>query len=250
MPARAVLINADDLGLWPSVTAGIFAAWAAHVIGDSTAFAHADDLAHLLAQAGAMRLPVGIHLNLTYGRPLSDPAEIPALVTPDGVFMRRQAWALPLPADQVRRELTRQAERFLALGWSPSHLDSHHHIHTYPDILAIVIELAQALRLPVRATNPEMRAALRKAGIPTPDHFSMAFYGEGATVDTLMHLVETCPGGTLEIMTHPGYADPGLPGSYRDDRARELAALTDTRWRQYLAERDISGIGFRDLAHS
>ncbi|MHB0938750.1 MAG: carbohydrate deacetylase [Armatimonadota bacterium] len=244
MPAEALIVNADDLGLWPSVDRGIFAAWSAGAVGDSTAFANAPALEEILARARAAGLPVGIHLNLTFGCPLSDPAEIPALVTPAGEFMKRRAWTLPLPAEQVRLELSRQVERVLATGWQPSHLDLHHHVHTYPDVLAAVIELARELRLPVRSVNPEMRAALREAGIPTPDHFSMAFYGENATVGTLITLVEECPGGILEIMTHPGYADPALPSSYREERERELAALTDPVWREYLSANNLRIAGF------
>jgi len=247
MPAEAVIINADDLGLWPSVDRGILAAWAAGAVGDSTVFANARALEEILARARAVGLPVGIHLNLTFGRPLSDRAEIPALVTADGLFMKRRAWALPLPAEQVRLELNRQAERVLAAGGQPSHLDTHHHIHTYPEVLAVVIELARELRLPVRSVNPEMRAALRKAGIPTPDHFSMAFYGESATVETLISLAQDCPGGILEIMTHPGYADPILPSSYRDDREHELAVLTDPVWREFLTAHGLCIVGFQTI---
>jgi len=247
MPAEALIVNADDLGLWPSVDRGIFAAWSAGAVGDCTVFANAPVLVEILARACDTGLPVGIHLNLTFGRPLCDPADIPALVTPAGEFMKRQAWTLPLPAEQVRLELNRQVERVLAAGWQPSHLDSHHHIHNYPEVLTAVIALARELRLPVRAVNPEMRAALREAGISTPDHFSMAFYGENATIDTLTKLVEDCPGGILEIMSHPGYADPAMPSSYREEREQELAVLTDPRWHENLHMRNILLVGYAGL---
>ena len=247
MSARAVLINADDLGLWPSVDEGIFAAFAAGAIGDSTVFANATGLDGILARANELSLPVGVHLNLTHGHPLCDPAEIPALVTPDGIFMKRQAWTQPLPREQVQRELIRQVERLLELGRQPSHLDSHHHVHAYPEVLAAVMELACDLRLPVRAINADMRATLRRAGIATPDHFSMLFYGEKATPESLIQLVEECPGGTLEIMTHPGKSATELPSSYREDRERELAVLTGAPWREYLAERDIPVVGYGEI---
>lgn len=247
MPDRALIINADDLGLWPSVNAGILQAWAQGAISSSTVLANTPDLPEVLASAHAAGLPVGIHLNLTLGKPLSNPAEIPTLVTGEGTFMKRQQWPAQLPGEQIRRELTRQVQRVLDLGGQPTHLDSHHHIHRYPEVFAVVVELAQKLHIPVRAVDDDMRAALHSAGITTPDHFAMQFYGQGATVDTLISLVEDCPGGVLEIMTHPGHSAPDLPSSYRDEREQELATLTDPRWRAYLAERGIPLIGFRDL---
>ncbi len=245
MSAAAVCLNADDLGLAPAVDRGIFAAWAAGAVGDSTVFANAPDLPALLGRARAIGLPVGIHLNLTYGAPLADPADLPALVGPDGRFVTRQQWARPLPPAQIRRELAAQLERVLALGWTPSHLDSHHHVHAYPEVLAEIIALAQAHRLPVRSVDAPTRAALRAAGLRTPDHFTMAFYGERATVATLIAETEACPGGVLEIMTHPGEADPTIPGSYRTERAAELAALTAPAWRDWLTARGIPVVGYQ-----
>ncbi len=246
MPARAVILNADDLGLGSTVDRGIFEAWQRRAIGDSTVFANAPDLPALLQAAGAVGLPVGIHLNLTAGRPLSPPEEIPALVSATGLFVKRQEWALPLPEAQVRRELTAQVQRVLATGWIPTHLDSHHHVHLYPGVLETVIALAGAFSppLPVRALDEEMRAAFHAAGIPTPDVFSMRFYGEQATVDTLIAATEACAGGVLEIMTHPGYDGPALISSYRHEREQELAALTDPRWHAYLSDAGIPIVGF------
>lgn len=246
MPASALIINADDLGLAPAVDAGILAAWHAGAISDSTVLANIAELPRVLAAAREAGLPVGLHLNLTLGRPLCDPAEIPALVTADGTFMKRGMWPPMLPADQVQRELRAQLDRLLACGVSPSHLDSHHHIHRYPEILPLVMEMARELSVPVRATGVEMRAALRAARIRCPAAFTIAFYGAGATVETLIHETEACPGGVLEIMTHPG--QPGaIPSSYAEERAEELRALTDPRWLGYLREREIPLVGFREL---
>lgn len=248
MAAGVLIINADDYGLWPTVNQGILDAWAQQSISDCTVLANAADLDSLLARAGETALPVGIHLNLTFGVPLSNPADIPALVTATGEFMKRQQWNIPLPVEQIRHELQLQVQRVLATGWKPSHLDTHHHVHLYPEIYTVVAELAHQLQLPVRAVNAEMREQLRQEGIRTPEHFSMAFYGEHATVDRLIELTETCPGGTLEIMSHPGHVTPDLPSSYRDQREHEFAALTSPRWHEYLRERAIPLISFHDLS--
>ena len=248
MSADAIIINADDLGLWPSIDAGILDAWSRGAISDSTLFANSPTLPAVVSAARAAGLPVGIHLNLTSGRPLCDPAEIPALVTPDGAFMKRHLWQAPLPIDQVRRELRRQLDMLQGLDFAPSHLDSHHHIHAlYPEVLQATIEIARERNLPVRAINAGMREDLRQHGLRVPDHFSMDFYAERATLDSLIHAVARCPGGVLEIMTHPGFVSTDMPGSYRSERAVEHAALTNPAWHEYLHTHSITLIGFEAL---
>jgi len=161
--------------------------------------------------------------------------------------MKRALWPDKLPIEQIRLELQRQLARVQQSGCQPSHLDSHHHIHRYPEIFAVTLECARELSVPVRAIDAAMRDELRRSGIATTDHFSMDFYGEQATATTLIRLVEECPGGTLEIMSHPGHVDIDLPSSYRDERERELAALCAPAWLIYLAEHQIPLLNFSDL---
>jgi predicted glycoside hydrolase/deacetylase ChbG (UPF0249 family) len=247
MAAAGLIINADDAGLAPAVDDGILAAWAQGAISGATAFATSSRLTTLVGLTRVTSLPLGIHLNLTWGTPCCAPEEIPALVDATGQLMKRTQWTQPLPIAQVRAELTRQIEHALALGMRPTHLDSHHHVHAYPEVLAVVIDLARAHDLPVRAPSPEIRDALRAAGLHTPDHFSMTFYGEAATVETLIRLVDECPGGVLEIMTHPGKVDPTLPSSYREARAQELAVLTAPAWREYRQAQGIALLRYAEL---
>jgi predicted glycoside hydrolase/deacetylase ChbG (UPF0249 family) len=247
MPAEAVIINADDLGLWPSVDKGIFDAWTAGVISDSSVFANVPNLSEVLRRGMAFGLPVGVHLTLTHGAPLSNPRVLPSLVTPEGQFMKRRQWQRPVPTEQIRREFTKQIEAVMAYGVQISHLDCHHHIQLFMEVQEILVELALKYGVPARAVDPMMRDMMRDEGVITPDHFSMAFYNVQASVETLIELVDNCPGGTLEIMCHPGYADQNLPSSYNEERARELVALTDPRWRTFMAARSIRLVSFTQL---
>lgn len=247
MPADAVIINADDLGIWPSVDKGIFDAWTAGVISDCSVFANVTNLSEVLRRANAFGLPVGVHLNLTHGVPLSHPRVIPGLVDSEGRFMKRRRWQRPISKDQIRREFAKQLEAVMSFGVVPSHLDCHHHIQLFMEVQEVMIEMAQRHDLPLRAVDPLMRDSMREEGLRTPDHFTMDFYGASARVETLIELVEECPGGTLEIMCHPGYEDQNMPSSYNEERARELVALTDPRWRTFMAARGIRLIGYGQL---
>ncbi|MHB9025798.1 MAG: carbohydrate deacetylase [Armatimonadota bacterium] len=247
MPADLVIINADDYGINPQVNQAILDAWAQGAIGDSSMMATTPNLPALIARAREAGLPAGIHLNMTNGRPLSDPAELPAFMTPEGTFINHREWTPPLPIEQIRLEFRRQVERVLALGWQPTHLDSHHYIHLYPEVLAVKLELARELGVPLRSVHDETRETIRAAGMVTTDHCTVEFSGDGANVETLIRLVEECPGGSLEIVTHPTYYEPDSMGSAWEPRQRELEALTSPEWRRYREEHGIRVAGFTEL---
>ena len=105
-------------------------------------------------------LPVGIHLSLLWGRPVSDPVNVPTMVGPDGCFPRSLSTLAAryflgrLSREQVRLELRNQVRKFLDAGLTPTHVDTHKHVHCLPGILEALIEVAaefgiERARLPV-----------------------------------------------------------------------------------------------------
>lgn len=247
MPAQQVIINADDYGLIPQTSQAVLDAWAQGAISDCSMMATSPGLADCIARARQAGMPAGIHLNLIEGQSLSDSAEIPAFVASEGTFIGRHEWPTSLPVEQIRLEFRRQVQRVLNLEWQPSHLDSHGWVHLAPEVLQVKIELARELGVPLRALHPETLEAVRGAGIVTTDHSTVGFWAENATVDALVRLVEECPGGSLEIITHASYYDPGSMESRWEFRAQELAALTSPEWRRYREEHGIRIVGFSAL---
>jgi predicted glycoside hydrolase/deacetylase ChbG (UPF0249 family) len=79
-----------------------------------------------------------------------------------------------------------------------------------------------------------------------PDYFEPRFYGEHATLETLLTIIEELPEGVTEIMCHPGLADESLAAltGYNTGRAAELAALTDPRVRARLDAAGIQLVSF------
>jgi predicted glycoside hydrolase/deacetylase ChbG (UPF0249 family) len=83
-----------------------------------------------------------MHFVLTLGRPLT---AMPGL-TRDGV-LGKWIWQMAeedtLPLDEISQELAAQYQRFIDLfGREPTHLDSHHHVHMFPQIFPIVAGFA------------------------------------------------------------------------------------------------------------
>ena len=77
----SVIINADDFGLSPGVNRGILEAFENGVLTSTTLLANLDhfDEAVQLAREHP-ELPVGVHLSLLWGPPISPPGSVRSLV--------------------------------------------------------------------------------------------------------------------------------------------------------------------------
>lgn len=157
--ARYVIINADDFGLDPGVNRGVMEAVECGVVTSASVMANMPAAAEALAWARATDgAAIGVHLNLTTGRPLCGASAVPSLVSSSGEFLPRQrlwarVWRGAVAADDVRREWRAQIARVLEGGVAVSHLDSHQHIHLLPRLMCVAGELAREfgiayLRLP------------------------------------------------------------------------------------------------------
>lgn len=250
MPFKQLIVNADDFGLSPGVNRGIIAAHRRGIVTSTTLMVNRPAAAAALEMAGETPdLGVGLHLNLTTGRPLSDPAGIPSLVDGNGNFTRhRDGDADHWRSADIHAELGAQVARFLALtgGRGPTHLDSHHHTHRDPKVLAVVLELAAALRVPVRPLDPER---LTRAGIRHADFFVGHTYFPDGGLDRLLTDLRGLGPGTTEIMSHPGYADDDLRRFSRwvEVRERELAVLTAPQVVAAVGELGITLVNYRTV---
>jgi len=223
---RRLIVNADDFGLTHGVSAGIVAAHRHGIVTSTTMLVTADVDRESLAAARDSALGIGLHVNLTLGRPLTRGR---SLVDGDGRFVR-DARLAAVRADErdVRAEVQAQVERCeTLLGHAPTHLDTHHHVGLHSPVREVVLEAARALRVPVRSQDDGARARARTAGLRTPDHF----FGESgppaywSLARTLRHLREL-PGGVSEFMTHPGWFDDALAFSrYARQRETEMVGL-------------------------
>lgn len=225
---RRLIVNADDFGRAPGVSRGIVEAHRAGIVTSTTLMVNlpwsrdASDLATSVPALG-----VGLHLSFCYGEPLA--SDVPSLLGPDGQLERDlKRLRASLLLEDVEREARAQLERFRKLtGRNPTHLDSHQHVHAWPAVRDVLAQIAQENDLPLRAVDADHRAALRRAGVRTTDHFAGDFFAPGSmTVERLMDVLNNLPDGTTELMCHPGYDDAHLAdSSFRAEREAELILL-------------------------
>ncbi|MBO9540470.1 ChbG/HpnK family deacetylase [bacterium] len=160
-PPRALIVNADDLGMSDGVTAGIVQAWREGVVTSSSALVNVEGAEARLAQVRREHpgLPIGLHLNVTTGRPVLPPSEVPTLVDARGQFYSRDALMERAPdvsLIELKAELRAQGERLRSLGVRFDHLDYHEGImFLYTPFYGVVRELAREWKVPVRHPVPE-----------------------------------------------------------------------------------------------
>lgn len=243
-PARRLIVNADDLGYDPAVNEGIVLAMRSGVVTSSTLMVNLPHSAH--GATLARGFPVGLHLNLSRGTPLS--SRFPASFLRDGAF--EETLARSLPAEVVAEETAAQLSRAEELlGVPPTHVDVHRHLHRNAAVLEGLTRAAATRGLPVRALDEGMRSALRRSGVRTTDHFvgeagGEAYWTEQRFAETVAALGE----GLTELMCHPGYPPRETRTSYALQRAVELASLTSAAARKALDEGGVALVSFADLA--
>jgi predicted glycoside hydrolase/deacetylase ChbG (UPF0249 family) len=218
---RTLIVNADDFGLTRGVSAGILAAHRLGIVTSTTVLVTSDVDRAQLAEARDTGLGLGLHMNLTLGRPLTRGR---SLVDGTGAFIRdaRRA-AAGAQTREVRAEAEAQIARFEKLvGRPPTHIDTHHHVGLYTPVRDVVLDVARALGVAVRSQDAAARTRARSAGLRTTDHF----FGESgpdaywSAARTFAHL-RALPPGVSEFMCHPGRFDDDL-GYSRYGRQREV----------------------------
>jgi len=147
---KRLVVNADDFGLAESINRGILEAHrrgiltSATLLANGAAFESAAELAR-----GAPVLGVGVHLNLTDGRPVSQPSTVPSLLDASGQFFSGPAQlagrvlAGRARLAEVEREWGAQIEKVGNSGVAITHLDGHKHVHMLPALFPVAVRLAR-----------------------------------------------------------------------------------------------------------
>lgn len=223
---RQVIVNADDFGLSPNENAVIFAAFQAGVISSATAMANmpAFEAACAMARHPSLQGRIGLHFNLTYGRPLSRAIlQRPTFCDGYGVFdlslPRHRLWLSAEDRDAVHEELQAQWQRCVDHGVRPSHIDSHQHVHNIWPIGEIVARFAahqgvpirlarnlgQNLNLPKRVFKGLLNGRLQSLAGVTADYVC-------TPVDLRSDIAPT--DGVLEVVAHPTQLGAGFGDAY------------------------------------
>ena len=274
---RQLIINADDFGLTPGVTEGIIYCSQSGCVTSTSVMVN-----HLMHQRISVNsstkdyLGMGVHLNLTSGKPILPPEDLNTMVKPDGEFIGVD-YLFQHPdlvnIIQVEKEWRAQIIGFLVKFGRPDHLDSHHHIHLLPRFFQVFLQIAEEMRIPIRfpvlmnelegfpsdsllsgLSNDiaeEMLAddlaLLERSSVRFPDYFVDDFITPNIDQpEKLNEFIQHLPEGVTEMICHPGYLDDLLfqVSSYTQIRVDELKAITAPQLAGLFAHEQIDLISF------
>ncbi|HSS14087.1 MAG TPA: hopanoid biosynthesis-associated protein HpnK [Rhizomicrobium sp.] len=275
---KQLIVTADDFGAAAQVNDAVERAHRHGILTAASLMVAGAAARDAVARAKAMPdLRVGLHLVLVEGKPVLPAKAVPDLVDSTGHFRTDMARAgaamffLSKVRAQLTAEIQAQFEAFAATGLRLDHVNAHKHFHLHPTIASAMVAASHGVkgaRVPLEPqavlakieprkawaigmlTAPfarNLRRRLRRAGITAPDQvFGLAWSG-AMTRERLAGLIRHLPDGLSEIYMHPAtgpYA--GSAPGYQYEA--ELAALTDPRLPELLAEGGIRRGGFYDFS--
>lgn len=278
-----VVLHADDLGLNSAVNAGILESADQGLLTSASLLANAPQAAAALdawkellemqhsgelpSRAARRRLDdpeqpfdLGIHLNLTQGRPLTAgryPAELldrqGRFPGPAALFRHLHGGSTPFAA-RIEAELAAQIEFMLDHGLRPTHLNGHQYVEMMPALAEVICRLVQkytipAIRLPLergawllsfrpgfRAANAclalvkrfyaeRFRRVVERMGVAHADNFFGSSHAGCIELSLLGRFLARSPGFlSAEIALHPGAAIAASPPG-EDGWSDPLAAV-------------------------
>ncbi|MGC6770086.1 chitin disaccharide deacetylase [Enterococcus sp. LJL51] len=254
-----LLINADDFGLSRGQNYGIIDCFKKGVVASTTLLSTTQAFEHACQLAKQHRtLDIGVHLSLDLGQPVLDSHMIPSLVSQPQTFKRYnlEANELDVSEEEVYKEWRAQIEKVYAHGLTPSHIDSHHHIHMMTNIFPVYTQLAKEFQLAVRfhprKWSDEQIQAYQPLldGLPHADYFLNSFYLTSITPEFFANL-QLEENQIYEMMCHPAYVDQWIfeNSSYNIQRSLEAETLQSERTKAYIKEKQIELINFEQLCN-
>lgn len=249
---RKLIINADDFGLTTGVNSAISECAQRGVLRSTTIMANGPAFDDAVGSGKDLaNLGIGIHFVLTGLRPMSPPETIPELTGRTGnlpsspwellkiVFTRKGI------RDEIKRELLVQTEKVFDSGITPTHFDTHKHVHIIPAVLDVLLEIANRysimwIRNPFdslgawrflldieddrrgeflkqygnvlcsRCARPSFMLRVRGSGVRAPRYFHGVSVTGIMNENVLARIAGNLKPGISELMTHPGRLDADL----------------------------------------
>lgn len=235
---KQLLLRADDLGFSEAVNYGILRTVRHGLIRNAGVMVNMEASRQAAELFQGLSCCLGLHCNVSVGRPLCPPDQVPTLVGPDGEFRSSRDYRTAkeefAATEDFVRELTAQYRRFVQLfGREPAYFEAHavesrrlalaleqvaaeNHLFYQPSFQDFDLNGVHVVNTRMHSMEPDYnaRAAIRQ------------------------ELACCAQDGCYLYVCHPGYLDSYLlhHSSLTLARADEVEMLCDPATGQWLAE--------------
>lgn len=235
-----IWINADDFGFTKSASNAIYECFKNNMITTTTMCSNGEyfDYAISLIKETPYESKIGLHINLTEGKPLTeDIKKCKKICDENGCFKdfpKRYSHLSKKEKEIIYLEMEAQYNRLVDAGIIVNHIDSHHHIHNSFRILPLVIRLAKEkgihrIRLCRNAGSISFLKKIYKKMMNKKiikSHCAYTDYMGG--IDDLINLEKVDSACLTEIMVHPDFNCSGeLIDRNNDDYANPTGLAFD-----------------------
>lgn len=259
---RRILLRADDLGYSRAVNYGIWDSVEYGLVNNVGIMTNMESTAEAVDWLKDKEIDLGVHINLTNGRPLSTSSEVPDLVDESGEFHRssvyRENMAKGIDLIQTEQAITEIEEQYLQFvkltGRQPDYFEGHaissNNFRTALEFVADKYDLPY-LELPktTKMISPFKRNTLF--------HFVMGGYANGkldSDYDPLK-LLRQCIEHSADIaipmiVSHAGYLDNYLlkTSSLTFPRVKEAAAWMSLEAKKLIQKSEVKLIRYSECS--
>lgn len=238
-----ILIRADDLGYSEAVNYGIFKSVKDGVINNIGLMSNMEKARHGYQLISDLDICLGLHANISAGKPVSDPAEIPSLVNDKCFKSSRDYNNTQLDIvnfEEAFKEVQEQVDLFKEIvGYAPRYVDFHAVFSQ--NFVSAVKAVAEINHIPFIGISSEKELyTLNSSTLQTQ-------VAIGNTQQELFYsfkkiIAENKPGRFDLIIYHPGFIDADLlmHSSLTEKRVYETAFLTSNELKNYISQENIT----------
>ena len=139
------MFNADDFGLSPEINVAILELAEKKALTSTTVMANLVQLKDI-EKLKSLNIGIGLHLNLSDGRPISPANKVKSLVDKSGNFKKWPELLMGFLIGRVKKkhiemEIIAQLETLKSYHIKISHADSHKHLHQFPILGPFILKV-------------------------------------------------------------------------------------------------------------
>jgi predicted glycoside hydrolase/deacetylase ChbG (UPF0249 family) len=275
---KVILLHCDDGGMCNEANIAIHNYFEKGDIQSAAVMVPCPYSGELVEWAKTLDSPdIGVHLTLTsewkeyrWG-PVSDTSKVPGLIDPEGKMWHDVPDVIiHASAEEAETEIRAQINKVLAMGYTPSHIDTHMGtMYGSIDYIKVFLKIAQEYNIPANAIDlsdpaiaenfkqqgypitPEVVELLNQYSLPRLDNFSSVPDGNSYENkrENFFKLLNSLDPGITEIIFHPSVETDNLKAitDSWQQRVWDAQLFSDPVVKSFFKDNDIIITTWREI---